>query len=277
MSYPGDPAGNQQPAYQFQDGNYPPPPTQDGPGYPPPGQPGGFGAPPQGQPGGLGYPPQQGQPGGFGAPPQSGPPAQGAGSQAGFPPPSFGPEQTAPYGYDPNAPQSGPAFGGPPMSGPAFGGPPMSGPAFGGPGAPGAAPRRGRRGPATAILGSLAVLFLLATAVLAVLFLGKSGDYDEQKRTATQRQETIDTLNKDVSKLKDDVKRIEGERDNAKRDLGGAQGQADELKRQKQVISRCLTLAAEVGDAAEKGDNAAFQAKRKEAEPVCAEADKYLD
>jgi outer membrane murein-binding lipoprotein Lpp len=128
-----------------------------------------------------------------------------------------------------------------------------------------------------AIFASLMVFFLLVTAVLTVLFVTKTGDYNEQKKTATQRQQTIDTLNADVERLKNDVKRVEGERDAAKRDLGGAQGQADELKRQKQVISNCLTLAAEAADAADAGNAALAQQKRNEARPVCEEAGRYLD
>jgi hypothetical protein len=84
-------------------------------------------------------------------------------------------------------------------------------------------------------------------------------------------------LNADVDKLKNDVKRVEGERDAAKRDLGGAQGQADELKRQKQVISNCISLLGQAGDLTRRGDTAGAAAKEKQAEPICAEAGKYLD
>jgi hypothetical protein len=127
------------------------------------------------------------------------------------------------------------------------------------------------------IFAGLAVLFLLATAVLTVLYVTRNGDYNDQKRTVAQRDQSIQGLNGDVERLKNDLKRAETERDNARRDLGGAQGQADELKRQKAVISKCLNLLGEATAAARRGDSATAAAKEKEADPVCDEAARYLD
>jgi outer membrane murein-binding lipoprotein Lpp len=271
MSYPGDPSGGQQqPSYPYSDGSGYPPPQQ--PGYGPPAQQPGYGSPPQGP-----------------ADPQSGPPAA-----APFPPPGQAPtygSDPGPYGgyYDPNTPpvSSPPTSGsptytaqlaGPPAGAP--GGPPMMAPMSGPPGAPtsgfGAGPPA-RRSPVMAIAASAAVFFLLATAVLTVLYITRNGDYNEQKRTVAQRDQNIQSLSAEVDKLKNDLKRVETERDTAKRDLGGAQGQADELKRQKQVISRCINLLGEAGAAARRGDSATADAKSKEADQVCPEAFRYLD
>jgi hypothetical protein len=237
MSYPGDPAGGQQPAYPYSDGH-------------------------------GGFQPQQPQPGPFGQPqPQSGPPAPG---QPYPPQQGFGSEPAPPYsggyGYDPNqhAPTSG-AFG-PQMN------PPVSGMPTSGPTAPPA-----RRSPAMAIFASLMVVFLLATAVLTVLYFTKNNDYNEQRRTAAERQENINTLTTDLNKAKDDLKKAQDELANTKRDLGGAQGQADELKRQKGVISQCIRLLAEASDAAEAGNAALATQKQAEAAPICDQAGKYLD
>jgi hypothetical protein len=246
MSYPGDPAGGQQPAYPYSDGQ--------GAYQQPPANPNPFGAPQ----------------------PQSGPPAHG---QQYSSPPSFGPDPGPAYGggygYDPNAaggmPTSG-AYGGPGMTAPISGpGAPISGPGDGSVGAP------ARRGPAMPIFASLAVVFLLATAILAVLFVTKSGDYNDQKKVATQRQENINALQADLDKTKADLQKAQDDLAATKRDLGGAQGQADELKRQKAVISRCINLLFEAGQADAAGNSGLASAKRAEAQPVCNEADKYLD
>lgn len=246
MSYPGDPAGGQQPAYPYSDGQ--------GAYQPPPAHPSPFGAPQ----------------------PQSGPPAPGMGApgQPYSSPPSFSPDpgpSYGGYGYDPNSPGGAPTSGafGPSMTAPISGpGAPISGPGV---------PAPARRSPAMPIFASLAVVFLLAAAILTVLFITKNGDYNDQKKVASQRQENINSLQADLDKTKADLQKAQDDLAATKRDLGGAQGQADELKRQKAVISRCITLAGEAADAAAAGNAALANAKRAEAAPVCDEAGKYLD
>jgi hypothetical protein len=247
MSYPGDPAGGQQPAYPYSDGQgaYQPPPANPGP---------------------------------FGQPPQSGPPSPGMGApgQPYSSPPSYGPDpgpSYGSYGYDPNAPGGVPTSGafGPNMTAPISGpGAPISGP-----GGPMTTPAR--RSPAMPIFASLAVVFLLAAAILTVLFVTKNGDYNDQKKVAAQRQENINTLQADLDKTKADLQKAQDDLAATKRDLGGAQGQADELKRQKAVISRCINLLFEANQADAAGNSGLATAKRAEAQPVCTEADKYLD
>jgi outer membrane murein-binding lipoprotein Lpp len=134
-----------------------------------------------------------------------------------------------------------------------------------------------RRTPWTPILAAVAAFLLLTSVIMGVLFITRNSGYNQQKRTATERQHTIDSLNSDAQKLRDDLKKAEAERDAAKRDLGGAQGQADELTRQKQIISHCLNLLAEAGTAARNGDQATSAAKTKEADPICQEAFRYLN
>jgi hypothetical protein len=260
MSYPGDQQG-QQPAY---------------PSYPDHNQ-GGF-QPPQQQPNPYGQPPQQSNP--FGQPqPQSAPPAgqpysaPPAGQPYSSPPApaGYGPEQTAPYsgagyGYDPNA------AGVPPTSG-AYGGglPPTSGPGqFGGPSAPTGQPKN----KLVPIFASLMVVFLLATAVVSVLYITKNGDYNDTVKAA-QTKET--QLSSDLKKSQDDLKKAQEDLASTKRDLGGSQAQADELARQKAVISKCFKLLIEASQAISAGNQALADQKRAEYTPVCNEADKYLD
>jgi hypothetical protein len=253
MSYPGDPAGQQQP-YPYSDGQ-----------------------------GAYQQPPAPPPPGPFGQPqPQSGPPAPGIGP-AGQPyssPPAFGPEPGPAYGggfgYDPNQPGAAPTSGayGPHMTAP-ISGPGML-PPVSGPGVP-VGPTPPRRSMAVPILASLAVVCLLAASILGVLYATKTGDYNDQKKVSAERQATIDQTTQDLDKTKADLQKSQDDLAATKRDLGGAQGQADELKRQKAVISKCINLLVEAGRLSAAGNAAGANAKQAEAQPVCAEADRYLD
>lgn len=250
MSYPGDPAAGQQPQYPYGDPNQ-----------------GGFQSPaasPFGQPQPQSAPPAPSQP-------YSAPPAQQYSA-----PPGYGPDpaSTAPYssppgagyGYDPNA------AGLPPTSGAYGPSMPTSGPvgAFGAP-TPPSGPPKSKMVP---IFASLMVVFLLATAVVSVLYITKSGDYNEKTKAAAAKEAQ---LSGDLKKTQDDLKKAQDDLAASKRDLTGAQGQADELKRQKTVISNCIRLLGEAGDASRAGNAALAAQKEAEAEPICNEAGRYLD
>jgi hypothetical protein len=247
MSYPPYGDGNQ--------GGFQPPPAQP-PSYGDGGQ-GGFQPPPA-------------QPGPFGQPqPQSAPPAP-AQPFSSPPAPAGQPYSSPPaYGPDPAAGSFGaPGFGNDPY---APGLPPTSGPAY--PGGP--TPSSGQpKNKLVPIFASLMVVFLLATAVVTVLYITKNGDYNDHKKAAATKEQQ---LSGDLKKTQDDLKKAQDDLASTKRDLGGAQDQADELKRQKQVISNCIKLLVEAGDAAEAGNTALAQQKQNEATPVCNEADRYLD
>jgi F0F1-type ATP synthase membrane subunit b/b' len=243
MSYPPYGDGNQ-------GGFQPPPPAQ--PSYGDGGQ-GGFQPPPP-------------QPNPFGQPqPQSAPPAPG---QPFSSPPAAQPYSSPPgYGPEPAPSFSGPGFGNDPY---APGLPPASGPGYpGGPTPPGQPKNK-----MVPIFASLTVLFLLLAAVFGVLFVTKNGDYNDTKKAAQTKEQQ---LSGDLKKTQDDLKKAQDELASTKRDLGGAQDQADELKRQKQVISNCIKLLVEAGEASRAGNAALAQQKQTEAAPVCNEADRYLD
>ena len=248
MSYPPYGDGNQ--------GGYQPPPAQPGSPYGD-GNQGGF-APPQ-------------QPAPFGQPqPQSAPPAPGQPFSS--PPAPNQPYSSPPAGYGPEpAPSfSGPGYGNDPY---AAGLPPTSGPALG-PGMGPVPPSGQPKNKLVPIFAALMVVFLLATAVVTVLYITKNGDYNDYKKAANTKEQQ---LSGDLKKTQDDLKKAQEDLASTKRDLGGAQDQADELKRQKQVISNCIRLLVEAGDAAEAGNAALAQQKSAEATPVCNEADRYLD
>jgi hypothetical protein len=239
MSYPPYGDGNQ--------GGFQPPPAQSGP----------FGQP---QP--QSAPPAPGQP--FSSPPAP------AGQPYSSPPAPAGQPYSSPPGYGPD-PAAGsfgaPGYGNDPY---ATGLPPTSGPALMGPTPPSGQPKS----KLMPIFASLMVVFLLATAVVTVLYITKNGDYNDQKKAAATKEQQ---LSADLKKTQDDLKKSQEDLASTKRDLGGAQDQADELKRQKQVISNCIKLLVEAGDASRAGNTALAQQKQAEATPVCNEADRYLD
>ena len=229
---------------------------------PPPAQPGPFGQP---QP--QSAPPAPGQP--FSSPPApnqpySSPPAP---NQPYSSPPASQPYSSPPgYGPEPAPSFSGPGYGNDPY---APGLPPTSGPGMG-PTPPSGQPKSKM----VPLFASLMVVFLLATAVVTVLYVTKNGDYNDYKKAATTKEQQ---LSGDLKKTQDDLKKAQEDLASTKRDLGGAQDQADELKRQKQVISNCIRLLVEAGDASRAGNAALAQQKQAEATPICNEADRYLD
>jgi septal ring factor EnvC (AmiA/AmiB activator) len=118
------------------------------------------------------------------------------------------------------------------------------------------------------------VLFLLLAGVMTTMLVLKNGDYN---KTVAQRDVTISNQNTQIDRLKGDLQQTKDDLDKTRTDLGGSQKQADELKRQKQVISNCITLLGEASDANRRGDTTTANAKLTEAKPVCDEAGKYLD
>jgi septal ring factor EnvC (AmiA/AmiB activator) len=135
-------------------------------------------------------------------------------------------------------------------------------------------PPRARRGAATVVLAVLMVLFLVLAGVTTTMLVLKNGDYN---RTVAQRDLTITNQNQQIDKVKGDLQQTKDDLDKTRTDLGGSQKQADELKRQKQVISQCISLLGEASDANKRGDPTTANAKLTEAKPVCDEAGKYLD
>ena len=277
MSQPGYPGGPfppdnnpQQPGWGAGTPNNQPPPDQFGP---PPQQPqGGFGEqqPPGGQPpqGGFGGPPPGGAPG---VPPTSGPGA-------------FGAQQ----------PTSGPGFNAPPPAGPF---PPdqpagdgqqhtMALPAMG-PGGPGdgmppanrfaSSPNDRKRGPWLPVLAAVAAVFLILSATMTVLYVGKNGDYNEQKKLAASRQDTIKTLNTQSDKLRKQLKKAEKQRDDAKQDLSGAKDKNKDLAKERDTIGTCLTLLERALQAAAKNDKKKVDKLLKQLNDPCNKADQYLD
>ncbi|HET6213022.1 MAG TPA: hypothetical protein VFE14_09135 [Micromonosporaceae bacterium] len=144
---------------------------------------------------------------------------------------------------------------------------------------PAGPPRRGRGWIIT--LSILLALFLLATGVLTTLYVTKSGEYAKTKKDLTAQVSDRDTKlaaqGIELEQAKKDMQTTKDELADAKQALTGTQNTADELKRQKAVISKCLNLLGEGSQLADEGKTSAARAKFKEAEPVCDEADKYLD
>jgi outer membrane murein-binding lipoprotein Lpp len=180
-------------------------------------------------------------------------------------PTSIQPTVSGPPSVDPMSSPPGYA----PVSGPTY--PPMSGmPEYGQP-----APRRGRGAMIT--LTILTVVFFLASAVLTGLYVTKSGAYDTKVNQLKSRDTQIASLNSQITDLNGKVKAAQDQLDAANQKQTGTQNQLDEVTKEKQVISNCLTLLVEALTAANAGDATTAKAKADAAQAPCTEAQKYLN
>jgi hypothetical protein len=283
MSQPGYPGGPfppdnnpQQPGWGAGAPNNQPPPDPYGQPQPM----GGFGEQPP-QQGGYGEPPQGGQPpqGGFGGPPTSGvpgvPPTSGPGGGfgeqptsgpgfAGPPPGPYPPEQQPPLGEGPQHTMALPAMG---------------------PGGPGGmppenrfapAPSERKKGPWLPVLAAVAAVFLILSATMTVLYVSKNGDYNQQKKLAASRQETIDTLNTKADKLNKELASVKKQRDDAKSDLSDAKDKNADVTKERDTIGKCLTLLEDALSAAAKNDDKKVNKLLKQLQDPCNKADAYL-
>jgi ABC-type transport system involved in cytochrome bd biosynthesis fused ATPase/permease subunit len=133
----------------------------------------------------------------------------------------------------------------------------------------------GKRGPLVPILAVLSALLFLGTAVTTVLYASEYSAHNQAKRTISQRDATLVARAAELEKTRGDLQRAQEELGKTKTDLTGSKNQADELKRQKQVIAKCFNLLGEVVTAASNGDRATVAKKQPELDAACNEAEKY--
>ncbi len=151
-------------------------------------------------------------------------------------------------------------------------GSPMSGPPSAPPFDPmqrGPQPAGGRRRGAP-LLAAVTVLLLLVGGVMSALYVTKNSELSSTKRDVAAEEAKVKDLEQQLQKAKDDLADV-------RQDLTGTQNAQKETQRQKQVISKCLTLIAQAGQAAERNDRTTYNKVIKEVDKVCTEADKYLD
>jgi hypothetical protein len=211
-------------------------------------------------------------------PPQPVPPVSYAPGSAAVlaPPPGYPGESPAttamPAGYGqpvsaPGYPASAPGY---PVPGPAYA---VSGMAM--PGVPAASARPRRT--AVIVLASLMALFLVAAGVLGGLYITKNNAYQQQVRTVAARNATVDSQKKQIDDLQQQLKSTQDKLTDATQKATGTQNQVDELTHEKQVISQCLDLLGQAAAAANRGDRSTANKLAAQADPVCNEADKYLN
>jgi uncharacterized protein HemX len=177
------------------------------------------------------------------------------------------------YGY-PAAPVSAPGYGPPPTSAmPMASGPPTSGVAYGQPGYGQPPAPRSRTVP---LLAALVVVFFVATAVFSALFITKSGAYNKKVSTLKNRDTAISSQQNQLKDLKQQLQSTQDQLKDETQKATGTQNQVDELNHEKQVISQCLNLLGQAADAANAGDKTTANNLLNQANPICAEADKYL-
>jgi uncharacterized protein HemX len=150
-------------------------------------------------------------------------------------------------------------------------GPPVSGMAYGAPFPP---PRRSRTVP---ILAAVAALLFIAAAAFGGLYFAKSGDYNRKVDTLKARDATVASQQKQLTDLQAQLKTTQDQLNDANQRATGSQNQVNELTHEKQVISQCIALLGQAADAADAGNTSQAQALAKQADPICNEADKYLD
>ncbi|MFG1676712.1 hypothetical protein [Micromonospora sp. NPDC049282] len=214
--------------------------------------------------------PAPGQP--MSAPPVSVPPAAGAG----HPQPMSAPPVSGPgYGPQPMSapPVSGPGYGPQPMSGPPGVGPPYGPAGYGG---PAGAPAGGGRGRTTLILALVAGLLFVLGGVMTGLYVTTDGKLEKAERQVSQRDGTISANQREIEKLKGEMKTVQDRLADTEQDLTGTKNDRDEQARQKKVIASCLDKLTTAIAAASRGDKAAFEAANKGLDKVCDEAENYL-
>lgn len=185
-------------------------------------------------------------------------------------------------------PVSGPGFGpqpmsGPPVSGPGFGPQPMSGPPGAAPpygpagyGTPTGTPAGGGRGRTTLILALVAGLLLVLGGVMTGLYVTTNGKLTSAERQVSQRDGTISANQREIEKLKGEVKAVQERLADTEQDLTGTKNDRDEQARQKKVIANCLDKLTTAITAASRGDKAGFEAANKGLDKICDEAENYL-
>jgi uncharacterized protein HemX len=135
--------------------------------------------------------------------------------------------------------------------------------------APPPPPRRVGR----ALMVTALVLLLLVSAGAGTFSVMQTNTLNETKQRLSadvvNRDNTISARDQEITQLKNDLQASRDELAKVKQDLTGTQNQAEELKRQKSVISRCLDLSFEF--------NVNGRGSRAEVEKVCTEANKYLE
>jgi hypothetical protein len=203
-----------------------------------------------------------------------------------------------PYGYQPvsavplvsappvsAAPGYGqPGYGQPGYGQPGYGQPGYGQPGYGQPGFPTAGfPQPGHeqpaagRGKAVPVFAGLAALFLIVAVVLGALFVTKNSAYNKQSNTLKARNTTISNQNRQHEIDGDQLKSLQSQLDDETQKASGSQNQVTELTHEKQIISQCLDLSGQAVDAAERGDKTTANKLIAQADPICNEAEGYLD
>jgi TolA-binding protein len=130
------------------------------------------------------------------------------------------------------------------------------------------------------LLSVLLALFVLVAGVMTTLYVTKSSELNKTRKDLTaqvsDRDAKLTTQGKDLDQAKKDLQGKIDELNDVKQQLTGSQNTTEELKRQKQVIAKCIALLTEARRLADQGKTSQAQAKVREAEPVCTEADRYL-
>ncbi|WP_412539711.1 hypothetical protein R8Z50_28285 [Longispora sp. K20-0274] len=125
-----------------------------------------------------------------------------------------------------------------------------------------------KKSKAVPVLAGLLAMFVIVSAVLAVLFVSKSGDYSKSQAEVATKSKTITDTNADLAKAKAEVESL-------KQQLTGSQNKTKESEKAKTALATCLKYMDDFISAL--ANNKTDEAKQiiKDMKEPCKEADNY--
>ncbi|GIG60250.1 hypothetical protein Lfu02_46220 [Longispora fulva] len=125
-----------------------------------------------------------------------------------------------------------------------------------------------KKSKAVPVLAGLLAMFVIVSAVLAVLFVSKSGDYTKSQAEVATKSKTITDTNADLTKAKAEVESL-------KQQLTGSQNKTKESEKAKTALATCLKFMDDF--IAALANNKTDEAKQiiKDMKEPCKEADNY--
>jgi hypothetical protein len=130
---------------------------------------------------------------------------------------------------------------------------------------------------AVIVLSCLVAVFVLAAGAFAALYITKNNAYHQQVNTVAARDKTVADQKSQIDGLTTQLKTTQDQLTNAQQQATGSQNQVNELTHEKQVISQCINLLDQANTAAANGDRTTANKLLAQADPICTEADGYLN
>jgi septal ring factor EnvC (AmiA/AmiB activator) len=145
---------------------------------------------------------------------------------------------------------------------------------------PGTPPAKPRRSVGLVITSVLAALLLVVSGVMGYLWWDTSNELDQTRSDLNAQIDelnaTVDARDGEIDRLSDELEETQDALADAEIELEGTSNMVDSLEEDKDIIRECILLLNEVYVAIEDGDLDRAERLDREAEDVCAEADRAL-